>query len=85
MSSMFTHLPNPDDHPTARMGGTNGDMPIITLTGLYAADAVTVNLGNHDDPAGWLLELAQQATRLAAEYQHALRKAALSESWKVAP
>ena len=85
MSSNFTHLPNRGDTPTGRMGGTKGDMPILTLTGLYAPDAVTVNLGCHDDPAGWLLELAAQATKLAAEYQHALRMAARDESRKVAP
>jgi hypothetical protein len=85
MSSQLTFLPTDGDLPTARMGGTKGDIPLIHLATKYSANFFDVNLGCHDDPAGWLLELAKQATRLAAEYQHALRMVARAESRRVAP
>ena len=76
MSSNFTYLPAGDGPPVGRMvvSTTGADFPVIEL-GDYP-EFVSVNLGRNDDPGGWLLELAQQATRLAAEYQHAVKVAA---------
>lgn len=62
MSTTVTLLPRVGDTaPTAFMGGSRGDIPIVS-----PADRVEINLGCHPDPTGWLLGLADQATKLAA-------------------
>jgi hypothetical protein len=84
MGSHTTFFPERGGLPAGRLIRV-ANIPIIDIGDPNAPNSFDVNLGCHPDPAGWLLELAQQATRLAAEYQHSLRMAARAESRKVAP
>ena len=54
----------PDDPPVCKMGGSAGDIPVVTF-GEYPTE-FTVQLGNHPDPAAWCDETAARLTLLAA-------------------
>ena len=63
----------PDDPPVCKMGGSAGDIPVVTCHARIVAGAFgeyptefTVQLGNHPDPAAWCDETAARLTLLAA-------------------
>ena len=54
-----------DPPPTARLGGTDEDIPMLEFPFAFPGACVSVGLGNHDDPAGWLRDLADRLCELA--------------------